>query len=152
MNIVAIDLGTKTGWAIARADGSIVFGTHVCKADGRKEIDGLRYARFRSLLSKLQKNIDSIDQVFFEKVESHSSTYAAQVYGGYKAILEMFCAINEIPCTGIPVGTIKKFTTGKGNADKDQMVEAVKALGFKVKDDNQADAIAILLCSKKVKS
>lgn len=45
----------------------------------------------------------------------------------------------------MPVGAIKKHATGKGNANKEQMVEAVRALGFHPADDNEADAIALLL-------
>ena len=46
---------------------------------------------------------------------------------------------------GVPVGTIKRHATGKGNADKAAMVAAVRARGFSPADDNEADAIAILL-------
>jgi Holliday junction resolvasome RuvABC endonuclease subunit len=45
----------------------------------------------------------------------------------------------------VPVGTIKRFITGKGNADKQAVIDAVRARGFQPKDDNEADAIAILL-------
>ena len=46
---------------------------------------------------------------------------------------------------GRPVGTIKRFIAGKGNADKTAVIEAVRARGFNPADDNEADAIAILL-------
>ena len=46
---------------------------------------------------------------------------------------------------GIPVGTIKKHATGKGNASKEMMIEAArKKLGYKDDDDNEADALWIL--------
>ena len=46
---------------------------------------------------------------------------------------------------GVPVGTIKKFASGKGNASKQQMIEAVEdRFGCIVADDNEADAIALL--------
>jgi Holliday junction resolvasome RuvABC endonuclease subunit len=45
----------------------------------------------------------------------------------------------------VPVGTIKRFIAGKGNADKKAVIEAVRARGFRPNDDNEADAIAILL-------
>jgi hypothetical protein len=48
---------------------------------------------------------------------------------------------------GVPVGTIKRFIVGKGNADKAAVLAAVRARGFFLKDDNDADAIAILLWS-----
>ena len=34
--------------------------------------------------------------------------------------------------------------TGKGNADKKAVIEAVRRLGFNPSDDNEADALALL--------
>ena len=45
---------------------------------------------------------------------------------------------------GVPVGTIKKYATGKGNANKAAMIAAMQALGFQPADDNEADALALL--------
>ena len=44
----------------------------------------------------------------------------------------------------MPVGTIKRFATGKGNADKKAMIAAVRGRGFEPADDNEADALAVL--------
>jgi crossover junction endodeoxyribonuclease RuvC len=44
----------------------------------------------------------------------------------------------------VPVGTIKRHVTGRGNADKDAVIAAVRALGFDPIDDNEADALALL--------
>ena len=44
----------------------------------------------------------------------------------------------------VPVGTIKRHATGKGNAPKEAMIAAARARGFSPADDNEADAIAIL--------
>ena len=38
-----------------------------------------------------------------------------------------------------------RFIAGKGNADKQAVIAAVKGRGFTPVDDNEADAIAILL-------
>jgi Holliday junction resolvasome RuvABC endonuclease subunit len=43
------------------------------------------------------------------------------------------------------VGTIKRYATGKGNASKNEVIAAMRARGFEPADDNEADAIAILL-------
>ena len=45
----------------------------------------------------------------------------------------------------MPVGTIKRFATGKGNADKAAVIDAMRARGFAPRDDNEADALAILI-------
>jgi len=53
------------------------------------------------------------------------------------------CEERETPYMGIPVGTVKKLATGKGNANKAAMVAAAArrwALADAV-DDNEADAL-----------
>ena len=39
----------------------------------------------------------------------------------------------------------KRYATGRGNADKAKMIEAIRARGYLPADDNEADAIALLL-------
>ena len=85
-------------------------------------------------------------QVVFEEVRRHAATDAAHVYGGLMATLTKWCESEGIPYQGVPVGTIKKFWTGKGNGKKDVMIAEAKRRGFNVDDDNEADAIALLHC------
>ena len=66
-------------------------------------------------------------------------------YGGYLAHLTAWAEANKIPYQGVPVGTIKRHIAGKGNADKAAVIAAVKELGFDPPDDNEADALALLL-------
>ena len=51
---------------------------------------------------------------------------AAHAYGGFMAHLTAWCEHHNIPYAGVPVGTIKKHATGKGNASKDLMIGAAK--------------------------
>ena len=85
-----------------------------------------------------------IDAIYFEEVRRHIGVDAAHAYGGFLASLTAWCEEHSIPYQGIPVGTIKKFITGKGNASKGEVIAAVKALGSNPADDNEADAIALL--------
>ena len=50
-----------------------------------------------------------------------------------------------MPYEGVPVGTIKRFATGRGNADRSAVIAAMRARGFAPADDNEADALALLL-------
>ena len=75
----------------------------------------------------------------------HAGTDAAHVYGGLIATLTAWCELRGMPYQGVPVGTIKRHATGKGNANKQTMIAAMRARGFEPADDNEADAIAILL-------
>ncbi len=60
-------------------------------------------------------------------------TDAAHVYGGLLATLTAWCEHHQIPYEGIPVSTINKATTGKGNASKVEMIKAMYAKGHALK-------------------
>ena len=137
---LALDLGTNTGWALRR-DGVATSGTASFKV-GRYEGGGMRYLRFQRWLDELAR--DGVDSIWFEEVRRHAGTDAAHVYGGLLATLTAWCEHRGIPYSGIPVGSIKKHATGKGNANKDAMIAAAVARGFTPVDDNEADALALL--------
>ena len=104
----------------------------------------MRFLKFTKFLSDLKQNTGSIDAVFFEEVRRHLGVDAAHAYGGFMAHLTAWCEDNEIPYEGVPVGTIKRHATGKGNASKTMMIDSVKAKGHNPRDDNEADAIALM--------
>ncbi|MFO1209005.1 MAG: hypothetical protein U1E40_07255 [Amaricoccus sp.] len=106
---------------------------------------GVRYLRFRSWLDQLAGDVGPISAIHFEEVRRHAGTYAAHIYGGLLATLTAWAEQSVIPYQGVPVGTIKRHVTGKGNASKADVIAAVRARGFLPTDDNEADAIAILL-------
>lgn len=141
--ILSIDLGTQMGWACWN-NNIIVSGSISFKND-RFSGGGMRYLRFKKWLNELQST-DPITEVYFEEVRRHIGTDAAHAYGGFLATLTSWCEENKIPYQGIPVGTIKKHATNKGNANKQAMIDAVKAKGYNPIDDNEADAIALLHC------
>ena len=141
--ILALDLGTTTGWALRPADGQIVHG-FVSFRPQRFEGGGMRYLRFKRWLTELKNITGDIHAVHFEEIRRHAGVDAAHVYGGLMATLTTWCEHHNIPYQGVPVGTIKKHATGKGNASKDEVIAAMRALGHPVTDDNEADALAIL--------
>lgn len=147
--ILALDLGTNTGWATWRKKVGTRSGTEVFKA-GRFEGGGMRFLKFKKWLTEV-KAVEDIDALYFEEVRRHMSTDASHCYGGFLAILTSWCEHHGIAYQGVPVGTIKLFATGKGNANKDAMVDAMKKKGFKPADDNEADALAILLWAQAQK-
>ncbi len=144
--IIALDLGTTTGWAMRTADGVITSGAATFKP-GRYDGGGMRYLRFRGWLEQLRRYAGSVESVHFEEVRRHNGVDAAHIYGGFLATLTSWCEHRVIPYQGVPIGTIKKFISGKGNADKQAVIDAVRARGFNPSDDNEADAIALLLWS-----
>jgi len=141
--ILALDLGTTTGWALRTPDGAITSGTQSFRPQ-RFEGGGMRFLRFKRWLTEVKATADGIDSLHFEEVRRHVSTDAAHAYGGFLATLTSWCEHHQIPYQGVPVGTIKKHATGKGNASKDEMITAMRRLGHVPTDDNEADALAIL--------
>ena len=142
--ILALDLGTVTGWALRHPDGTASSGTVSFRPD-RFEGGGMRYLRFKHWLSEIKSATGGIDAVYLEEVRRHAGTSAAHVYGGFLAHVTAWCEHHSIPYRGVPVGTVKRHVTGKGNASKDAVIAAVRARGFDPTDDNEADAIALLL-------
>jgi Holliday junction resolvasome RuvABC endonuclease subunit len=140
--LLALDLGTTTGWALSSRDSHITSGSESFKP-GRFEGGGMRYLRFKRWLSELLTSGD-ISEVYFEEVRRHAGVDAAHAYGGFLAHLTAWCEHHQIPYQGVPVGTIKKHATSKGNAGKAAMIAAARARGFNPQDDNEADALALL--------
>jgi hypothetical protein len=142
--LLALDLGSQTGWAAQAGEGPLTSGT-VTFRPGRFEGGGMAFLRFKRWLDELQETVGAVGAVYFEEVRGHRGTIAAHIYGGFLGQLEAWCEYHEIPYQGVPVGTIKRHVTGRGNADKQTVIAAIRARGYEPADDNEADAIAILL-------
>ena len=99
----------------------------------------------RRWLEQLDIDAGPIEAIYFEEVRRHAGTDAAHIYGGLLAVLSAWCEEHLVAYQGVPVGTIKRFATGKGNADKAAVIDAIRSRGFAPRDDNEADALAILL-------
>lgn len=142
MNILALDLGTRFGFAIL-FNGTFLSGTkQLSKAFGR------RFAEFQKWLKDTIYKY-RIEEVCFDRVRRHIGTDAAHVYGGFMCMLSAVCHELGLLCRGFEVSVIKKNMTGNGRATKSMVVKAAQLLGFDPDDDNEADAIAVLLCRLK---
>ncbi len=145
-SLLALDLGTTTSWAVRAPEGQIAHG-FVSFRPQRFEGGGMRYLKFRRWLTELKGTVagtHGLGAVYFEEVRRHLGVDAAHVYGGLLATLTAWCEHHQIPYQGVPVGTIKRHITGKGNASKDEVIAAVRALRHPITDDNEADALALL--------
>ncbi len=105
---------------------------------------GIKFLKFRRWLTELKGHAGELDLVVYESVRRHLGVDSAHAFGGWLAILTAWCEHHGVPYEGVPVGTIKRHITGRGNADKDAVIAAVRALGFDPADDNEADALALL--------
>ena len=138
--ILGIDPGTHCGWSVRDGAGNHVSGVIDC-APGRHDSPGMRWIKLRRALLDIFAAYP-VDLVAYEDVRRHMGTDAAHIYGGIIAHLQHLCVERGLDHTGIPVGTVKKHATGKGNVGKGPMMEAARAKwpGVRLCDDNEADA------------
>lgn len=148
--ILGIDPGGHCGWAVMNAAGKVLeCGTWQLVKD--KERYGVRAARFKGFVEHYLSTHD-VTHIAYELVRRHIGTDAAHVYGGLQMILEMIAYTWDLPCTPIPVATIKQTATGKGNAQKAEMVVAAcrKWPKLDIKDDNLPDALFVAETQRQV--
>jgi hypothetical protein len=140
---VALDLGQKTGWAVCTPHGVITNDTAEFRPS-RHEGRGMPYLRFRRWLGEPQQSTGGLGEVLYEEIRAHRGTLADQIYGPFLGHHPAWCESRAIAYAGVRVGTIKPHIASKGNATKEEVIAAVQALGFEAKDDNDADALALL--------
>jgi Holliday junction resolvasome RuvABC endonuclease subunit len=148
VNILAIDLGTQMGWALTKRDGSIHGGSEGFQP-AKNGGHGGKFLAFMTFLNQVRLTHGDVHAVYYEDVKMHQGVLAAHAYGGFLAILQVWCKVNNAPLYGMGVGQIKQSWSGKGNANKLRMIEVAKQRGFDPKDDNHADALAILCLACK---
>lgn len=149
---LTLDLGTKLGWALRRADGRIESGTQDFSPHG-KEGEGARFLRFRAWLHGLKYRLEIQDEeiglVVYERVDfiprERTGPLAVHIWGGNWATVTAWAEHHQIPYRGVPVGTIKAQLCGNGRAKKPEIIKAVRARGFSPCNSDEADALAILL-------
>lgn len=143
--LLALDLGTTFGWALETKHG-LQHGFN--KLSKRKDTHLDRFIAFRDWLERR----GSVSEVVYEEVTfKHVSLNAAIMYHGLRAVLLLWCYDNGVPCHGVPVGTLKKGATGRGNASKGDMTTKAKELtGEPIRDDNEADAICLFYVFKNM--
>lgn len=143
MNILAVDLGTKLGYA-RRSRGVTTSGV-VSFAPRAKDGPGQRWLKFRAWLGTAALDAD-LGAIYYEQPILFVGNGPATVlmFGGFEAHLQLWAEVNNIPLHKVNVSTIKRHWTGKGNAKKADMVRVARERGLKPVDDNEADALALL--------
>lgn len=164
MRILALDLGTKTGWAYGRAEDGVIegFGTLLLanekalkeakKARLDRRLD-IRIPRLLGLLTEIHHRAP-LDWVMFEDVQFASTTMQAHLWASFRGTVWTFVSQHWPMCSDcLATGKLKVFATGSGNADKPAMERALRRdpRFFSEKmDDNAVDAIHLLKWSQQI--
>lgn len=135
MKVLSLDIASLTGWAL----DTQVYGTWDFKTL-KDESMGMKLIRFKAKLTEVH-SLEPLDIIIYERPagqHANSIIHQAKLIG----VMEEFCEKNSIDYRAYSASEIKKFATGKGNANKQDMIDAAKKkYGYTGSDDNEADAI-----------
>lgn len=139
--ILALDLATSTGWACGLPDEMPAFGTYVFTSTGDRFGRHQKNARIW-ISAKLE--IEQPHYVIYEQPSLFGKTTPSTMrkLASFANTLEEECDERRIRCEQANPSTVKLFWTGKGHADKPTMIAWAKRFGFRVRNDDEADALA----------
>lgn len=166
MRVLALDQSTKSGWAfgIERSDDRWLFGSFKMP---KRDDNGERLVIFRNtlvdLIKDLKPDLIAYEEPYFPlqgftpaKTEGKErmpfNPVTIKFLLNLQGVLTEATAAHAIPTTSFTSSAWRVTALGFGRAKgitppqlKKMMIARAKALGYAVKDDNEADAIGILM-------
>lgn len=142
--LYALDLGTKTGWAYAVPGAEPVHGHVRLPADRG---DGAFFSAYRRfLLDHITVHAPRLI-VYEAPLITGGMTHVQTVFRlfGLAAHTVEMAHIREVRCERANNASVKKFVTDNGRAKKPEVMDAIRARGWSPDDENEADALAVLL-------
>ena len=97
----------------------------------------MRIVRLKQFLTATQPDYILYEDVKFVGSHEPGATATAilaraasslELIGALRAAVVEWAHHRSVPCQGIPIGALKRRATGKGNANKEQMIEACNRL------------------------
>lgn len=139
MNITALDLSlTATGYATMR-DGEIIHET-ISPPKGMVGLERINWI-YETLIKRLPYN----GLIVFENFSFASNDAGSHERIGLAFLLRLCLWQNSIPFLLVAPSQLKKFVTGKGNAEKSLVLrEVYRRWGVVAANDNAADAVGLI--------
>ena len=142
IDILAVDPGKSCGWA-TRVNDVITTGVQTFDLK-RGESIGMRWIRVDAWLQEMLHNIPNLKLLVYEQAHHRGGASTESGIGFTTKICE-FAARHDIDITSVHSATLKKHATGKGRANKDDMIAAARhKFGVAYDSDDEADARHIL--------
>ena len=139
MRILALDLSlTATGWCCDGQTGVI-----------KPKVRG--WERINQITSAILDLRQDADIVVLEGYSYGSQGRAIVQVHGLGEIVRFKFWKAEVPYADVPPSTLKKYTTTRGNADKDDMIaNAIRRFGFQGCNNNECDAymLWVMACTR----
>lgn len=137
---LAIDFGNPLGFC----SGKNLHGFIPIKAKAR----GLGFLWFYKWVERWI-TVSKVRKIAYEKPTGRGQPQVMSAHGFYEGCVQMLCDYHGIKYVSVYPASLKKYITGKGRAEKEEMIARVREL-MKIPEDrpldnNQADAIAVWL-------
>lgn len=152
MRLLALDHGTRTGWAVGCGDRLPAVGSRKNPhAGGGAELEPFWEAHdhwLTGVITDFQPNLVVWERPILAKHTNHASV---EVTFGLQAITGLCCRRMGIPCRRVTVQQAKICLTGSGRASKEEMLEAAREFGLVgLVYHDEADAFAVWLRTLQV--
>lgn len=152
--VLGLDLGTNCGYSYAYVkDKELIvpekLNMHIGQWDlsaGPYDSGALRFVRLRQFLSVLKPDLIAFEDVRYTpsekltKFNMHAilarAATSCEFFGALKATVSSWAEENGVSCGSFPIGTIKRRATGKGNANKSDMIKACNEM-FRTEFDSE---------------
>lgn len=162
MNILTFDVGNNCGWACVETTTAdtgpaehrvtVHYTEHGVESfkPARGESQGMRYMKFRHWLKKMLVDTRP-DLVVYERPKGLRGTAAQEILWGMVTRIMEECDQHGINYTAVSPSELKRWATGKGNANKERMLAAARLRypSEVVGDHNEADAMLILAWARE---
>ena len=125
--VLGLDAASSTGWCVMHPKGAVIEVGHEKFAPpktGRKTIpDDHPGGRFQQLHIFLRAVIQKhgITHIAYEEPGGGAGRYALLLEAGMRGVIYCLAAFYQIRIYSIAPGTLKKYATGNGHADKEEM-------------------------------
>lgn len=139
MKILGLDLSTKAGVCVVESGKTVLYGEEVefKKQTGWERVSSIA-AAIMEVHGEYKPDLVVIEQLFI----GHTSS--AIILAEINTVVRYFLWQEGIEYIDVPATSLKKWLTGKGNAQKDvMMLEVYKQFGYSAKTNNVADAVAL---------
>ncbi|SDF82861.1 hypothetical protein [Thalassobaculum litoreum] len=160
--ILALDLGTKTGWAAAERNAPFLPPMSDDETAARQAVrhymhgvfkgppsnHGLLFRRFRSFLTQRIERL-GVERLIVEAqpMQDLRSAAAAEVFLGLKACVDEIAYDARVPTHVLNTSTMQLHAVNTGrDSGKKKRAARLAAFGYPAIDDNQGDAIFVLSC------
>jgi hypothetical protein len=160
MRLLALDLGTSCGWALFESGQRVASGTWSLDQDRTRDRGDVFLARVESFVKS--HRIDVVAHEHVASLHQHTSADAAHLFGGWLMLLAMIrrrttARIYRVETPSVqaasgakldrrraPKGATeaerKRRSAERRENNKQAVIDAARARGWQVGDDDEADA------------